>query len=285
MRLLSFQTGGQDSWGAFAADGTIADAGAEFRSTLPTMRAYLEADDAAKAKVAEFVGASSGGLAESDISYLEPVTDPGKVICVGLNYRKHAAETNNPIPSHPLLFPRWTESHVPHDVPLIIPQESERFDFEGELAVVIGKLARRVSEADALNYVAGYSCYNDGSIRDWQRHTTQYLPGKNFFKSGSFGPVLVTADEIPDPSALKLETRLNGEVVQQEGVDDLIFNVPQLINYISTFTELRPGDVIVTGTPSGVGAARTPQLWMKPGDTVEVDISQIGVLRNQIELG
>ena len=165
---------------------------------------------------------------------------------------------------------------------MIAPRESEMFDFEGELAVIMGKTARRVSEADALDYVGGYSCYNDGSIRDWQRHTTQFLPGKNFYHSGSFGPCMVSADEIFDPADLHLETRLNGETVQSEGVNDLIFNVPQLIAYISTMTELRPGDVIVTGTPSGVGLARTPQLWMKDGDTVEVEISKIGILSNPI---
>ncbi|MEK9707009.1 MAG: fumarylacetoacetate hydrolase family protein, partial [Alphaproteobacteria bacterium] len=203
--------------------------------------------------------------------------------CVGLNYRKHAEETGNALPPKPILFPRWPASHVPHGQPMIRPKESEMFDFEGELAVIMGKTARRVSEADALKYVGGYSIYNDGSIRDWQRHTSQFLPGKNFYHSGSFGPCMVTADEISDPADLHLETRLNGAVVQSEGVNDLIFNVPQLIHYISTMTELRPGDVIVTGTPSGVGLARDPQLWMKAGDTVEVEISKIGVLSNPIE--
>ena len=166
---------------------------------------------------------------------------------------------------------------------MIVPRESDNFDYEGELAVIIGKTARRVAASDALDYVAGYSCYNEGSIRDWQRHSPAIVAGKNFYHSGAFGPCMVTADEIPDPATLTLETRLNGEVVQHEGVDDLIFNVPQLIHYISTFIELRPGDVIVTGTPSGVGAVRNPPLWMKAGDTVEVEISKIGVLRNPIE--
>jgi 2-keto-4-pentenoate hydratase/2-oxohepta-3-ene-1,7-dioic acid hydratase in catechol pathway len=140
-----------------------------------------------------------------------------------------------------------------------------------------------VSEADAMDYVGGYSCYNEGSIRDWQLHTTQYLPGKNFFHSGAFGPCMVSADEISDPADLMLETRLNGEVVQSSGVNDLIYDIPKLINYISTFTVLNPGDVIVTGTPSGVGIARSPELWMKAGDTVEVEISKIGILSNPIK--
>ncbi|MBM3560556.1 MAG: fumarylacetoacetate hydrolase family protein, partial [Alphaproteobacteria bacterium] len=182
----------------------------------------------------------------------------------------------------PLLFPRWADSHVAHKQPILRPKESERFDFEGELAVILGKEARRVPLDKALDYVAGYSIYNDGSIRDWQRHTTQYMPGKNYWRSGSFGPCMVTTDEIPDPSKLHLTTRLNGTVVQDEGIDDLIFNVPQLIEYISTFMPLHPGDVIVTGTPSGVGAARTPPLWMKHGDTLEIEISKIGTLTNPV---
>ena len=290
MKFISFRTDNRDSWGSYGSDGGVIDLGAEFANTMPSLRAYLASDDAAKAKVAEYLntgfGDNSGKASDfpaSSITLLEPIPDPHAIFCVGLNYRKHAEETGNALPPKPILFPRWPASHVPHGQPMIRPQESEMFDYEGELAVIMGKTARRVSEADALKYVGGYSIYNDGSIRDWQRHTSQFLPGKNFYHSGSFGPCMVTADEIPDPADLHLETRLNSEVVQSEGVNDLIFNVPQLIHYISTMTELRPGDVIVTGTPSGVGLARNPQLWMKPGDTVEVEISKIGVLSNPIE--
>ncbi len=292
MKFVSYRVVNRESWGVVGADGGVIDLAAEFGNTMPTLRAYLAASDEEKAKVAEYLvtgfGGTSGKASDfpmSDITLMEPIPEPHAIFCVGLNYRKHAEETGNKLPEKPILFPRWPASHVPHGQPMIAPKESEMFDFEGELAVIMGKTARRVSEADALDYVGGYSCYNDGSIRDWQRHTTQFLPGKNFYHSGSFGPWMVSADEIDDPANLHLETRLNGETVQSEGVNDLIFNVPQLIAYISTMTELRPGDVIVTGTPSGVGLARTPQLWMKPGDTVEIEISKIGVLSNPIEAG
>ena len=169
-----------------------------------------------------------------------------------------------------------------HRQPIIRPRASERFDYEGELALVIGKRARHVQREQAYDYVAGYSCFNDGSIRDYQRHTQQWTPGKNFHHSGSFGPWLVTADEQPDPGKLRLTTRLNGNVVQSESVNELCFDIPALIEYVSTWTQLEPGDVIVTGTPGGVGAGRTPPLWMKAGDKVEIDITGIGVLENPV---
>jgi 2-keto-4-pentenoate hydratase/2-oxohepta-3-ene-1,7-dioic acid hydratase in catechol pathway len=290
MKYISFRYGTRDTWGTYGPDGGVIDLGAEFINTIPTLRDYLSAADVLKTKVAEYLKTGFGGgggkasdFPIGDVTLLPPITNPGKILCVGLNYRKHAEETGNPIPSYPVLFPRWPESHVGHGQSMLAPRESERFDYEGELAVIIGKTARRVSESEALDYAAGYSCYNEGSIRDWQRHSSQYLPGKNFYHSGAFGPCMVTADEIPNPAELTLETRLNGEVVQHEGVDDMIFDVPQLIAYISTYTELYAGDVIVTGTPSGVGHVRRPPLWMKAGDTVEVEISKIGVLRNPIE--
>src|SRR5690606_19564019 len=168
------------------------------------------------------------------------------------------------------------------DRPLVRPALSEQYDFEGELAVVIGRRAHRVSREDALSYVAGYSCFNDGSVRDFQRHSVQWTPGKNFLASGAFGPWLVTSDEQPDLSRLRLRTLLNGEVMQDESVGELCFDVPRLIEYCSSWTALEPGDVIATGTPGGVGAARQPPVWMKPGDVVEVDIAGVGVLRNTV---
>jgi 2-keto-4-pentenoate hydratase/2-oxohepta-3-ene-1,7-dioic acid hydratase in catechol pathway len=185
-------------------------------------------------------------------------------------------------PTHPVLFVRFADSVVGHGAPLLKPLASEQFDYEGELAVVIGKRARRVQRERAFDYVAGYTCFNDGSIRDYQRHSQQFTPGKNFHHSGSFGPWLVTTDEIADPHALELTTRLNGQVVQRESVGELCFDIPQLIEYCSTWTQLEPGDVIITGTPGGVGAERTPPLWMKAGDTIEVELSQIGTLRNPV---
>jgi 2-keto-4-pentenoate hydratase/2-oxohepta-3-ene-1,7-dioic acid hydratase in catechol pathway len=185
-------------------------------------------------------------------------------------------------PERPVLFVRFGGSVVGHGRPLLKPRESEQFDYEGELAVIIGKRARRVGRDRALDYVAGYSCFNDGSVRDYQRHSAQFTPGKNFHASGAFGPWLVTTEEIPDPRKLTLTTRLNGSVMQHESVAELCFDVPQLIEYCSTWTQLEPGDVIVTGTPGGVGAGRKPPVWMKAGDTVEVEISGIGVLRNAV---
>jgi 2-keto-4-pentenoate hydratase/2-oxohepta-3-ene-1,7-dioic acid hydratase in catechol pathway len=181
-----------------------------------------------------------------------------------------------------VLFVRFGDSIVGHERPILKPRESEQLDYEGELAVVIGRRARRVGRDRALDYVAGYSCFNDGSVRDYQRHSQQFTPGKNFHASGSFGPWLVTTDEIADPRKLTLTTRLNGAVMQHESVGELCFDVPQLIEYCSTWAQLEPGDVIVTGTPGGVGAGRKPPVWMKPGDTVEVEITGIGTLRNPV---
>jgi 2-keto-4-pentenoate hydratase/2-oxohepta-3-ene-1,7-dioic acid hydratase in catechol pathway len=173
-------------------------------------------------------------------------------------------------------------SHVGHLEPMVRPKVSEKFDFEGELAVIIGRGGRHIPLDKALAAIAGYAIYNDGSVRDYQRHTQQYTPGKNFYHSGAFGPWMTTADEIKDPRKLRLTTRLNGEVVQNTLVDDLLFSIEQIIAYVSIFTPLLPGDVIITGTPGGVGGARQPPLWMKPGDTIEVEIDKIGVLRNPI---
>lgn len=201
---------------------------------------------------------------------------------VGLNYATHIAEGGREPPKYPMLFPRFANSQVGHGQAMTRPKVSENFDFEGEMAFVVGTAGRHVTREDAYKHVAGYSCYNDGSIRDWQRHTTQFMPGKSFMGTGSFGPWLVTTDEIPDPEVMSLVTRLNGVEVQRATIDDLVFGVPELMAYISTFTELVPGDVVVTGTTGGVGAYRQPPLWMKEGDTVEVEVSGVGVLRNSI---
>ena len=165
---------------------------------------------------------------------------------------------------------------------MICPKDSERFDYEGELAIIIGKAGRRIPIENALDYIAGYSCYNDGSVRDWQKHTSQFTPGKNFQHTGGFGPYMLTADEITDYKTLKIQTRLNGKVMQDATLNDLIFTIPEIIEYCSTFTELNPGDVIATGTPGGVGDRREPPVYMKDGDTVEIEISKLGVLKNPI---
>ena len=214
--------------------------------------------------------------------YLSPLPNPTKVICVGVNYLAHMREMGRPEPEYPLLFTRYADTLVGHGQKLLRPRNSTQYDFEGELAFVIGRQAHHVAKADALDYVAGYTCFMDGSLRDYQHHTTQIIAGKNFWRSGACGPWLVTADEIPDPSVLKLQTRLNGDVMQEAPVSDIKFDIPYLVEYISSFCPLSPGDIISTGTPSGVGYGREPQLWMQPGDVIEVDIDGIGILRNPI---
>ncbi len=279
MKLTSYQHNGKDTWGVVTNDGLI-DMGARAGAKYPTIRAVLEAG-----ALAEIASEASGQDADHrlDAVTLQPViTHADKILAIGLNYRTHVEEGGRAIPEHPMIFVRWNDSQVGHDQPLVRPKVSHIFDFEGEMAVIIGKKARHVSEADSLDYIAGYSCFNDGSIRDWQRHTGQFTPGKNFFRSGAFGPFLVTADEAGAPDSHTLITRLNGEEMQRATTDDLLFDVPRLIAYITAFTELNPGDVIATGTTGGVGFYREPQVFMKPGDVIEVDISEIGVLSNTI---
>jgi 2-keto-4-pentenoate hydratase/2-oxohepta-3-ene-1,7-dioic acid hydratase in catechol pathway len=275
MRLASYQANGAASYGIVTGDGII-DAGRR----LPGVR-DLRAALAAPAKLAALAGAAPD-LKLADATLLPVIPNPDKIFCIGVNYLTHLKETGREPPAHPMIFTRFAASQVGAGQPMLRPRESEKFDFEGELAVVIGTPGRRIARSDALKHVAGYACYNDGSIRDWQRHTVQFTPGKNFAATGAFGPWLVTADEIPDPAALTLETRLNGAVMQHAPVSDLVFDVPALIAYCSTFIGLETGDVIVTGTTGGVGAYREPPVWMKPGDIVEVEISGIGVLRNPV---
>jgi acylpyruvate hydrolase len=218
------------------------------------------------------------------VDYLPPLAAPGKIICVGLNYRDHAAEAAMKVPDYPTLFARFPSSLVGHGAALVRPPESDKFDYEGELVAVIGARGRRIEKARALDHVAGYSIFNDGSIRDFQLRTPQWTMGKNFDSTGPFGPVFVTADELPPGAAgLRIETRLNGQVVQSASTADLIFAVASLVSMISVGITLEPGDIIVTGTPSGVGAVRTPPLFMKAGDVCEVEIEKIGTLRNPVE--
>ncbi|WP_315796112.1 MULTISPECIES: fumarylacetoacetate hydrolase family protein [unclassified Bradyrhizobium] len=277
MKLVSFVIDGRPGYGAVKGDGVV-DLGRRLPSK--SLRALIEAD--ALGHAAELLAREQTDYPLDAITFAPVIPDPGKIICVGLNYRDHVAETGRTVTAKPALFARFPTSQVGHLQPVIRPGVSDHFDYEGELALVIGKAGRHIRRQDALAHIAGYSCYNEGSIRDWQRHTSQFLSGKTFDRSGAFGPWLVTADEIPDPSKLTLQTRLNGETVQRTTTDLLITDVPDLIVYCSTIMTLLPGDVIVTGTPGGVGFKRTPPLFMKPGDTVEVDISGIGVLRNPV---
>ncbi len=246
------------------------------------LRDFLAAGGIEKAHA----GALSEAVADfamTDIAFDPVIPNPDKIVCVGLNYHDHIRETGRTVTVHPVLFPRYAGSQIGHGAPLIKPLESDEFDYEGELAVIIGKEGRRIPEENALDYVAGYACYNDASVRDWQKHTHQFLPGKNFAGTGAFGPWMVTADEIPDPSALALETRLNGRSVQKTTLNLMINPVPRLIAYLSTILPVLPGDVIVSGTPGGVGAKRTPPLWMRDSDLCEVEISGIGILSNPVK--
>lgn len=220
----------------------------------------------------------------SNVDLLPPVSNPEKVICVGLNYVDHSKESGFETPDYPTLFGRFNSSLIGHGAPILRPEESIQLDYEGELAAIIGKKAYRVSEDEALDYVAGYSVFNDGSIRDYQHKAPQWTPGKNFDDTGAFGPHFVTADVLPKGClGLQLTTRLNGMVVQETKIDDMVFSVASLVSIISQFMTLNPGDVIVTGTPGGIGLARTPPLFMKDGDVCEVEIESIGILNNPIK--
>lgn len=276
MKLLSFlRADGTAACGKVVGDG-VADLTA--RLEVRSLRALLE-----DGRLEEAAAIAEADLPLSGLRFLPVIPDPPKIVCVGLNYRDHVAETGRSVTEKPALFARFPESQVGHLQPMIRPRVSERFDYEGELAVIIGTGGRHIPRAAALAHVAGYACYNEGSVRDWQLHTTQYLPGKTFAGSGAFGPWMVTAGEIPDPASLTLETRLNGQVVQRTTTDLMITDIPGIIEYLSTVLPLHPGDVIVSGTPGGVGAKRNPPLWMKAGDLVEVEISGIGTLRNTVE--
>lgn len=277
MKLCSFQIDGQPGYGIVSGD-SIVDLGRHFPDAA-TLRQFLSLHGLARAN-ARKDDAPDHALDSVELSPV--ITDPDKIVCVGLNYHEHVQETGRTVSENPVLFSRFPGSQVGQAAPLIKPLESDQFDYEGELAVIIGHGGRRIGEADALGHVAGYACYNDASVRDWQRHTHQFLPGKNFAGTGGFGPWMVTADEIPDPAALTLTTRLNGEVVQHAACSLMIHSIPTLIAYISTILPLLPGDVIVSGTPGGVGARRTPPLWMRDGDHVEVEITSIGKLTNPV---
>ena len=257
----------------------IADLGGTPGARYPDLRSFLAGNGLAEATQSATTAAS---LPASSVIWHPVIPNPDKILCVGLNFLEHIREVGKKVEDYPLVFMRLASTQVGHLQPIIRPKASDNLDFEGELAVIIGKAGRHIAKENALAHVAGYSIYNDASVRDWQRHTTQYTPGKNFPSTGGFGPWMVTADEIPDTTKLRLTTRLNGEVVQDSGLDDFCFSISQIIAYLSTFTELTPGDVIITGTPKGVGAGRKPPLWMKPGDRVEVEISAIGTLVNPV---
>lgn len=275
MKFASLAAGG---YGLVDSDG-IRPVPESVLARCPTLRAALTADVLTWAAEA----AAAGEAVSADkLALIPTIPDADKIICIGMNYREHIKEMGRKPPRYPAFFLRANDSLVGHGQPLVRPRLSDKFDWEGELAVVIGRTARHVTRAEALAHVAGYTILQDGSLRDYQEHTTQFTAGKNFHQSGAMGPWLVTADEIPDPAALTLETRVSGGVMQRGEVADLCIDVPAIIEYLSGIMELRPGDVIATGTPSGVGAGRKPPRWLVAGDVVEVEISGIGVLRNAV---
>ena len=284
MKLLSFVHQGRETWGAVTGPDTVVDLGQampQFASLTDYIAsgAYLQAQhDAAQQKTS---------IAMGDITFLPVIPKPEKIVCAVRNYMDHhkevlAAGMHRELSEEPPIFLRVWRSQVAHGQPIICPKVSGSLDWEGELAVIIGKEGRNISEADAFDHVAGYSCYNDGSIREWQFHAKQIASGKNFESTGGFGPWMVTADEIAPNQELKLITRLNGEVVQSSHTGHMIFPIAKLISYASTIFTLVPGDVIATGTPAGVGWSRKPAWFMKPGDVCEVEIEGIGTLVNPI---
>jgi 2-keto-4-pentenoate hydratase/2-oxohepta-3-ene-1,7-dioic acid hydratase in catechol pathway len=275
MKLASYLLDGEEAFG-IVTDAGIVTASRQGGGTHRTLREAL----AVGGLEALRRGATGKPIKLADVKFLPLIPQPDKIVCVGINYRDHAAETGRSVEPQPQIFMRLANTLIGHEGAMVRPSVSECFDFEGELAVVIGKRGRYVPAAQALDYVAGYTCFIDGSVRDFQKHAV--AAGKNFPASGPLGPWMTTADEIPDPSKLTLVTRLNGEEVQRSGLDMLINTVPQVVAYVSTITPLEPGDIIATGTPAGVGHKRSPPLWMKPGDTIEVEISSVGTLRNRI---
>ena len=278
MKIISFSTMSGPSFGLVTEAG-ISDVGARLFGRYADISAVLAAG--ALDEVARHVGAMAD-FALEDVTVLPAVPSPlRKVLCVGLNYRAHVAETaGRAVPEQPRIFARLADTVIAHGEPMWRPPNSTHFDYEGELAVVIGKAGRRIPAARAMDHVAAYTCFNDGSLRDYQKHSV--TAGKNFPHTGPLGPWLVTRDEIPDPAALTLTTRLNGVQMQRTSTGDMILDVAALIEYVSAFTPLAPGDVIATGTPEGVGQSRQPPVWMVPGDVVEVEISGIGILRNPV---
>ena len=279
MKLLSFTRLGKPGFGAVVNNGVI-DLTGRLDPEINTIKDLITLNMENDAE--EYIAGKTEDLSLSDITFLPVIPNPEKIMCIGLNYLEHKKETGRPDVDNPTIFTRFADSQVAHLQPLIKPDKSDRFDYEAEMAIVIGKGGRFISEKDALNHIAGYSCYNDGSVRNYQRHTSQFTPGKNFPGTGGFGPYLVTPSEVGDYTKLPIELRLNGNVMQKATLDDLIFPIPRLISYISEFTALSSGDVIVTGTPGGVGDKRNPPVYMVPGDIVEVDIGLLGVLKNPV---
>ncbi len=284
MRLLSYTHNDRESWGAIAADGVI-DLRIALGDKYPTLLDFIASDDYARRDV--LLAGKKADVPLSAIRYLPVITKPEKIICLVRNYMDHhkevlAAGLKRELAKFPPIFLRVWRANVGHNEPLVRPKVSDQFDWEGELAVIIGKGGRHIPKEKAMEHIAGYSIFNDGSIREWQFHAQQIAAGKNFIGTGPFGPWMVTKEEIADPANLKLEVRLNGQLMQSSNTNNLIFDIPTIINYCSTIFDLVPGDVLATGTPAGVGWSRKPPIFLKPGDVCEVEIEEIGILRNPV---
>lgn len=279
MKLVSYLNEGRVSFGA-VVDGGIVDIVSASAGRYTGIRDILE--PARLAEVGALIGGRKPDMSLEEATLLPVIPDPGKIWCCGLNYHEHVQETQREVTEQPTFFLRMADSQVAHGQPIVRPNVSTQLDYEGEIAVVIGRGGRHISEADAAAHVAGYTCYNDATVRDWQRHTSQWSPGKNFWRTGGFGPWLVTADEIPFGTVMSLTTRLNGQVMQRATTEMMIHSIARQIAYVSTIAPLVPGDVIVTGTPGGVGARRQPPVWMRSGDVVEIEVGHVGVLRNVV---
>jgi 2-keto-4-pentenoate hydratase/2-oxohepta-3-ene-1,7-dioic acid hydratase in catechol pathway len=277
MKLVSYLANGKASFGVVAGDGVIT-MNERLGGRYASLREAL--DGAALGEMRKLAADANPDHKLSEVRLLPAIPNPEKILCAGINYRSHAAETGRELPKQPSMFARFTDTLVGHECEMIRPSVSDHFDFEGELAAVIGKGGRHIKPENALAHVAGYTCFVDGSVRDYQKFSV--TSGKNFPDTGPLGPWIVTTDEIPDPSKLVLTTRLNGQEVQRSGTDMLIYSIAHIVAFCSDFTTLHAGDIIATGTPDGVGHHRTPPLWMKAGDVLEVEISGIGVLRTRV---
>jgi len=282
MRIASIAYAGKRGLAAQLNDGTLKALSRESRNypgdLIDLISRGREAVDRGYASILD-----GEEVEPSDVEMLPPIDHPGKIICVGLNYRDHTQETGYEQPDYPTFFTRVNSSLIGCGAPLVRPKISPQFDFEGELVAIIGKTGRNIPKSRALDFVAGYSIFNDASVRDFQFKTSQWTIGKNFDGTGAFGPFFVSQDILPKGcQGLTIETRLNGTVVQKANISDMVFDVATQISILSESLTLQPGDLIVTGTPAGVGFARKPQLWMKPGDVCEVELENIGVLRNEV---
>lgn len=282
MRFISFALKGRSGLAVLTQDNSYRGLTREDREFPGSLQELLEQGDVAVRNAAVVLG-KGPELPTDEIEFLPPIQAPGKIICIGLNYADHTAETGFEPPKHPTVFARYANSLVGHRAPIVRPTVSDHLDYEGEIVAVVGRAGRHIRRDSALAHIAGYSIFNDASIRDYQMRTTQWTVGKSFDATGAFGPQFVTAEELPPGcKGLSVETRLNGQVVQRASTDALIFDVATLVSMLSESMTLAPGDIIVTGTPAGVGMARKPPLWMKPGDVCEVEVERLGILRNPI---